>query len=149
MVRRPSLIFVLLAVVAATAIAKPIKIGNFSTLAHDVSGTVYAYNERILVIKSMMYDGLGPATYFVAGSGPVSSNNFRLRVLPKCSGDILPKYSGETIVLEFPAGKTISDVDFISVWCETFTVNFGDVRIDPQKKKSVMRAKKDLSFCKN
>ena len=137
---RLQLVVAVLLVSVATTLATPVEIGALSTLFHQVSGTVYAINNRTFEITNMTYDGEGPATYFVAGKGTVSSNNFRLRVLPACSGNILPKYNGDTVRLEIPAGKTLADVDFISVWCESFTVSFGDVLVIPEKKALVVPA---------
>ena len=41
----------------------------------------------------------------------------------------LRRYSGETVVISLPEGKTIWDYDFIGVWCEEYQVDFGNTRI--------------------
>ena len=49
----------------------PVPIGEFSRLAHELaSGTVTILNEKMIEIKDLYYDGLGPAAYFWIGSGP-------------------------------------------------------------------------------
>ncbi len=132
------LVITVLLVTVATTFATPVRIGALSTLFHQVSGTVFAIDNRTFEIQNMVYDGLGPATFFVAGNGPVSSNNFRLRVLPACSGNILPAFKGDNVRMGLPAGKTLADVDFISVWRESFAVSFGDVVVNPAEKALVI-----------
>ena len=47
------------AVLLAQASAEKILIGQLSTLAHSVSGEVYALDEKTLMIKDFTYDGAG------------------------------------------------------------------------------------------
>ena len=44
---------------AQAASAEKILIGQLSTLAHSVSGEVYALDEKTLMIKDFNYDGAG------------------------------------------------------------------------------------------
>ncbi|CAH0554433.1 unnamed protein product [Brassicogethes aeneus] len=104
-------------------------IGKLSELHHGVSGEVYAVDGRTLHIKDYTYDGQGPAAYFYASSGKTaSSNGFRLRD-ENGSGDVIRKYRKEGVTLTLPEGKTLRDIKIFYVWCEEFTVNFGDVKI--------------------
>ena len=41
----------------------------------------------------------------------------------------LAMYSRKTIVIMLPMGITVFDIDWLSVWCEEVSVNFGDVMI--------------------
>ena len=41
----------------------------------------------------------------------------------------LNRYNGDNIVLSLPSGKTLKNLRWISVWCEEFEVNFGEVLI--------------------
>ena len=50
------------AVLLAQASAEKILIGQLSTLAHSVSGEVYALDEKTLMIKDFNYDGAGDNT---------------------------------------------------------------------------------------
>ena len=47
---------------AQAASAEKILIGQLSTLAHSVSGEVYALDEKTLMIKDFNYDGAGDNT---------------------------------------------------------------------------------------
>ena len=47
---------------AQAATAEKILIGQLSTLAHSVSGEVYALDEKTLMIKDFNYDGAGDNT---------------------------------------------------------------------------------------
>ena len=42
--------------------------GEFTDHQHDVSGSVYAINETLLLVKGFTYDGLGPDAFFWAGT---------------------------------------------------------------------------------
>ena len=47
------------------------------------------------------------------------------KIRPFCK----PLYIGQNLVLSLPSGKTLRNVKWISVWCEEFEVNFGEVII--------------------
>ena len=54
----------------------PVKIGNFSSLDHGLSGEVFMIHENTLLIKHFFYDGLAPAATFLAGkSGEPGRDN--------------------------------------------------------------------------
>ena len=57
------------AVLLAQASAEKILIGQLSTLAHSVSGEVYALDEKTLMIKDFNYDGAGDNALTVAPLG--------------------------------------------------------------------------------
>ncbi|UYV60882.1 hypothetical protein LAZ67_1002664 [Cordylochernes scorpioides] len=104
-------------------------IGNLITNAHNVSGKVYAASDDTFFIENFIYDGKGPDAYFWAGSTPEpSSSGF---IVPDELGttDVLRRYSGQNLVLTLPNGRKIRDIRWFSVWCRTFTANFGWVRI--------------------
>lgn len=42
---------------------------------------------------------------------------------------MLRRYRNEDITLSLPEGKTLRDIRWFSVWCDDFSVNFGDVQI--------------------
>ncbi len=115
----------------------PKLIGELSTLAHEVSGSVYAIDDRTFEVRNLVYDGLGPAAYFWAGKGPVNSDGLRVALLPECKNEKLPQYQGETVRVELPAGTTINDIDYLSIWCETAVTNFGDVKIGATQREGV------------
>uniref|UniRef100_A0A8D8BRL3 Protein Skeletor, isoforms D/E n=1 Tax=Culex pipiens TaxID=7175 RepID=A0A8D8BRL3_CULPI len=106
------------------------KIADLTQLHHGVSGSVYAVDARTLFLKNFNYDGEGPAAYFYVGNTRAPSNKgaHRLRDERGRSG-VLRKYRNEDITLSLPEGKTLRDVRWFSVWCDDFSVNFGDVVI--------------------
>ncbi|XP_059469752.1 protein Skeletor, isoforms B/C isoform X2 [Neocloeon triangulifer] len=104
-------------------------LGALSEHHHAVKGFVYAVDSRTLHIRHFSYDGLGPGAYFYAGnSKSPSGSGFRLRD-ERGSPKVLRKYNDEHITLSLPEGKTLNSIKWFSVWCEDFSVNFGDVRI--------------------
>ena len=53
-----------------------VKVGDFSTLDHGLSGEVFVINENTLLVKNFSYDGLAPAATFLAGkSGEPGRDN--------------------------------------------------------------------------
>lgn len=96
---------------------------TFSTLAHEVAGTVTIIDDCTLEITGFNYDGQGPAVYFYAARDAdyLSENAFVL-------GDQLngPRYTNETIRLKLPENRTLADMNTISVWCVDFRANFGE-----------------------
>lgn len=106
-------------------------IGRLSELHHAVSGDVFAVDSRTLFIKGFTYDGEGPAAYFYVGNSRVPSNKggFRIRD-ERGSNGVLKKYRNKDITLTLPEGKTLRDVSWFSVWCDEFSVDFGNVVIN-------------------
>jgi Electron transfer DM13 len=45
------------------------------------------------------------------------------------SAGVLRRYRHKDITLSLPEGKTLRDIKWFSVWCDDFSVNFGDVKI--------------------
>ncbi|XP_025158316.1 protein Skeletor, isoforms B/C [Harpegnathos saltator] len=104
-------------------------IGKLSELHHGVSGEVYAVDTRTLYIKDFTYDGEGPAAFFYAGSSKSpNSNGFRVRD-EHGTTNVLKRYRKKDITLTLPDGKTLNNIKWFSVWCDEFSVNFGDVKI--------------------
>ena len=121
---------VTLILVIGSALAKDVYYGNyvgdFVDRFHGIKGEVYAVDSRTVFIKGFAYDGQGPDAYFYAGSGNDYSSGF---LIPneKGSTDVLRSYNGKDLVLTLPSGKTLKGVQWISVWCRAFDVNFGEV----------------------
>lgn len=42
---------------------------------------------------------------------------------------MLRRYRNKHITLSLPKGKTLSDFTWFAIWCDDFSVNFGDVKI--------------------
>ena len=45
------------------------------------------------------------------------------------STSALPAYNGQTVSMTLPAGKKWTDYDYLSIWCESFGLDFGHVVI--------------------
>ncbi|XP_071866433.1 DM13 and DOMON_DOH domain-containing protein skeletor isoform X4 [Bombus fervidus] len=122
-------IYLLLATQICSAAYYGKLIGKLSELHHGVSGEVYAVDGRTLFIKDFTYDGEAPTAYFYVGtSKSPNGNGIRLRD-ERGSSNTLKRYRRKDITLTLPDGKTLSNVKWFAVWCDEFSVNFGDVRI--------------------
>ena len=66
--------------------------------------------------------------YFWVGKGRPSPQGLRV---PDENGGTLPlkAYRGKTIVITLPDDVTVYDIDYLSVWCEEYSVNFADLAI--------------------
>lgn len=101
--------------------------GSFSTIDHNVSGTVTIVDDCTLQVENFNYDATAPAVYFYGDTTDtfLSSNAFTI-------GDILRDdrvdYVNESITLKLPNNRTLDDLEYLSVWCVDFSVNFGDLR---------------------
>jgi len=114
-------------------------IGKLSTLAHGVSGDVYAKNSNTIVLKNFKYDGTGPDAFFWVGKTgtPKNTDESMTMILTKeknyayrdQSAPILSAHNGETVELSLPEGYKIEDLKWFSVWCRQFSVDFGNVMI--------------------
>jgi hypothetical protein len=100
-----------------------------------VAGQVVIVSERVLEIRGFVFDGQAPATYFWIDTTSTPSNNgiILLDGAPSngCGKSELRAADGtKTYQVELPAGKSIRDYlgGSISVWCDEFAINFGEVR---------------------
>lgn len=111
-------------------IPTPVEIRPLSQLDHGVkSGPITIVDAQTFLINDFHYDGQGPAGYWWATAGSrQSSSGLRLKD-ENGSEKPLRRYSGETVVISLPEGKTIWDYDYIGVWCEEYQVDFGNTRI--------------------
>ena len=80
-------------------------------------------------MQNFHYDGQGPQAQFFAGYNDRPSNDGFQVPNEKGSMAGLNRYNGDNIVLSLPSGKTLKNLRWLSVWCEEFEVNFGEVLI--------------------
>ncbi|XP_060880277.1 protein Skeletor, isoforms B/C [Metopolophium dirhodum] len=104
-------------------------LGPLKSYHHGLGGDVYAVDARTLHIRNFVYDGEGPAAYFYGSNGKQPGvNGYRIRD-EKASTNPLKRYRNEHLTITLPEGLTLHDVKWFYVWCEDFSVNFGDVKI--------------------
>lgn len=99
------------------------KSAEFTTLFHDVSGTLKVIDDCTLEITQFNYDGQGPLVYFYAAVEQQYSSQQAFVIGPLLTGT---EYRDDQVLLKLPADKTLDDVNSLSVWCIDFAVNFGD-----------------------
>ncbi|KAM3958654.1 DM13 and DOMON_DOH domain-containing protein skeletor isoform 2-T2 [Aphomia sociella] len=106
------------------------ELSALTELHHGVRGRVYAVDSRTLFIKDFHYDGEGPAAYFYVGTSKTPSNVGALRLRDERGGSApLRRYRGEGVTLSLPDSKTLRDFKWFAVYCDEYSVNFGDVSI--------------------
>ncbi|TRY75005.1 hypothetical protein TCAL_09849 [Tigriopus californicus] len=111
-----------------------LKLGEFQPLSNGVAGEIHAETDKILVIKNFMYDGKAPDAYFYAGtSGNPSSNGFLLEYPPGSTAP-LGAFDGSQgdITFELPGNIKVTDLAWISVWCEDLAIDFGNMYFDQE-----------------
>ncbi|CAN8071488.1 unnamed protein product [Agarophyton chilense] len=115
-----------------TQAAQRILVGELSTEEHEVSGTVYALNDRTLEIDSFNYDGRGPAAVYWIDRGTEPTREGVIAPdLSSCEIITrLPQVRDETVRIELPSDLTLSDIGYFSIWCEAVGVSFGGIRVD-------------------
>ena len=91
-----------------------------STRQHGVRGTVTIVSDCSFRIDNFFYDGGGPN---VRVYGAVASN---FRTGFNTSDNLAGRsYLNESLTLYLPVGKTLNDMNSVSIWCSDFNVNFG------------------------
>ena len=96
---------------------------ELSTIAHGVSGTVTVLDDCTLEVTNFNYDGGGPAVFFFAAIDG-DYRNYSAIIGPRLNGQ---RWVNNTLLLPIPEGTTLDDFNSLSVWCQDFNVNFGDV----------------------
>ena len=98
--------------------------GDFQTHAHNVSGHAKIVDDCTIEITNFDYDGGGPAVYFYGALNGQYSSNSAFVIGDQLNGQV---YDNATITLQLPQGKTLDNLNGLSVWCADFNANFGDV----------------------
>lgn len=101
-------------------------VGEFTRLAHNVSGRVRIVDNCRIEFSQFNYDGGGPQVYFYAALGHNYADTSAFAIGAKLNGR---NYQNETLVFTLPLGKTLDDFDSISVWCSDFNANFGQLTL--------------------
>lgn len=99
------------------------KRGTFRTLAHGVMGTARVVDDCTIVLEDFRYDGGGIDVQVYGGLG----GDYDPPVGFSLSEDLLgQRFEGETLTLRLPAGRTLDELDGVSIWCVAVGANFGD-----------------------
>jgi hypothetical protein len=131
-----AMMMAMILLVAVEVTSAELVLGSLATRAHNVAGEVVVLSERVLEIRGFVYDGAAPAVYFWADTkADPSTAGFRLYDGAPTNGcGMTPIQNAAdgtaTYRVEFPDNSTILDIlgGSISVWCEEFSANFGEVR---------------------
>ncbi|GLJ59614.1 hypothetical protein SUGI_1515880 [Cryptomeria japonica] len=110
-------------------------IGKLNKRDHNVSGEVFAVDEQTLFIKNFNYDGLAPDAYFwssVSASQPAALEGF---IVPDEKGSTKPleRYADKDVVLRLPEGRTLREINWLSVWSRQTKQNLGEILIPRQQ----------------
>ena len=89
----PLLVFSLFSLVCSAKV----KLGDLSTLAHSVSGELFALDDKTLMVKNFNYDGAGPDAFFWVGKEgtPAQTNEDTTAILAHPFEEKNYKYSNE------------------------------------------------------
>lgn len=129
--------FLLLSLLGVASSIQPlVSIGKFTEFAHDVrSGPVYVLNDKKIRITNLAYDGEGPDVFFWAGKSARGTPDSNGQIVPYLNSSTtpIPGFNGSTTIdLTLPNELTVKDINYLSIWCRAYTVDFGHVVI-PEK----------------
>jgi len=108
---------------------RPQKIDPFDGIHEVQSDRIVVVDAQTFLIPAFSYDGQAPDAHFWVGKGnrPGPEGNFVSD--ENGSDDPLRKYHKKTLVIVLPGDLTVFDLDWLSVWCIAFFVDFGHIRV--------------------
>jgi len=113
-------------------------LGELKTIEHDISGKLFALDEKTLVIKNFVYDGKAPDAFFWAGTegakpqdegkiSPYSIGNGATGYSSNQLERLEKKFDGsEDVKITLPGNLKVSDLKWFSIWCRKYSVNMGE-----------------------
>lgn len=106
-------------------------IGKLNYRSHNVSGDVYAVDEQTIFIKGFNYDGLAPDTYFWSSVVNLQPSSIEGFIVPDEKGSTKPLelYIDKDVVLRLPEGKTLREINWLSIWSRQLKESCGDIMI--------------------
>lgn len=106
-------------------------IGKLNRRSHNVSGDVYAVDEQTLFIKGFNYDGLAADAYFWSSVVSLQPSSVEAFIVPDEKGSTKPleRYLDKDVVLRLPEGKTLREINWLSVWSRQTKQNCGEILI--------------------
>jgi len=102
--------------------------GFFNTIAHNVSGKATVIDDCTIEISQFSYDGGGPVVYLYAAIDHQYNSSDAFEIGPRLSGR---QFNNDTFTITLPAGKSLDNLNGLSVWCIDFKANFGQVEFTP------------------
>jgi mono/diheme cytochrome c family protein len=102
-------------------------IAELSTEFHDVSGIAEIVDDCTVVIHDFTYDGSGIDVRIYGGIGGDYDDGYAM------TDDLLKPggYDGVQLEAVLPQGRTLDELDGVSVWCVEVGVDFGSVVFAP------------------
>ena len=97
---------------------------QFETRHHDVSGTARIVDDCTIQISGFHYDGQGPAVYFYGAVDAQYSSSEAFIIGDQLNGTL---FVDDEITLTLPEGRSLNELNGISVWCADFRIDFGAV----------------------
>ncbi|MFW2389309.1 MAG: DM13 domain-containing protein [Polyangiales bacterium] len=100
------------------------QVAELQTFAHQVSGTAVIVDDCTIRVDDFVYDGTGVDVRFYSGLGGNYIGGFSMSEmdLRRAGG-----YDGsESVYAQLPDGRTLDELDGISVWCVPVAASFGD-----------------------
>jgi hypothetical protein len=96
-------------------------VADLSTAFHDVAGRAEIVDDCTVVIHDFTYDGTGIDVRIYGGVDGDYDNGYAM------TDDLLKPGGYDGVLLEavLPEGRTLDDLDGVSVWCVDVGVDFG------------------------
>jgi hypothetical protein len=101
--------------------------GKLSSLDGGLQGVVTVVDSTTLLIKGYtLEDGHAPALYWWGSTSNNLKDGFRI------SNMLMDKVvKGQDLTVKLNVGKTTADFSTVGLWCERFSVNFGQTVLQP------------------
>lgn len=96
---------------------------TLSTFSHGVEGTAVIKDDCTIVLNNFSYDGGGIVVEVYAGKGGNYLQPQGFSLSENIKGR---RFENESFTVKIPEGKTLDDLDGISIWCVDVGVSFGD-----------------------
>ncbi len=101
--------------------------GTLSSLDGGLGGTVVVTDTNTLTVNNYkLEDGSAPALYWWGSTSDNLADGFRIS-----NKQVDGVASSDTYTIMLDAGKTAADFATVGLWCERFSVNFGQAKLAP------------------